>query len=735
MGGALCSAPTPPARRSGVEGEDGPAMDARRRGLDALFAPRAIAVIGASRTPNTVGNTILWNLVRHGFQGAVYPVNPKAEVVHSIRCHADVRDIEGPVDLAVVAVPSRLVETVVEAAIEKGVGAVCVVSAGFREVGGEGVARESALAARCRAAGVRLVGPNCMGVLNADPAVRMDATFARTFPRAGSVSFLSQSGAMGVTILDHAEDLGLGIRMFASLGNKADVSGNDLLAYWEHDDATRVALMYLEGFGNARRFVPLARRFTRVKPIVCVKAGRSAQGATAAASHTGALAGADVAVDALLEQTGVLRVDSVGEMFDVAQALVTQPLPAGSRTAVLTNAGGPAILATDFLVDKGLALATLSDATRTALAAVLVPEASVVNPVDMVAGADAKEYAAALPLLLADEGVDLVITIFVPPITVDPVRVARAIFEASRGATKPVLGCFMARKAVIEEIKRLDEAWFPLYDYPEGAVRAAWNLVRVRALRDDDPGEPVRVEADRDAATATLARAPRDADGWVPGADAFAVLAAYGIPSAPLSVASDVEGAVAAARAIGGPVALKLDGEAFLHKSEVGGVALSLEGDRDVRAAAARLASIAGTASPSRPWRFLVQRMAARGTELVMGVRADPVFGPLLAVGLGGIHVEVLKDVRFGLVPTTPVLARRMVERLRAFPILQGARGAEPADLDAVVDALLRLAALVEDHPEIAEVEMNPVIARPDGVEAVDVRLRIAPARSTPPAP
>jgi len=696
--------------------------------LDALFRPRSIAVIGASRTPKTIGNTILWNLVQHGFTGTVYPVNPKAEVVHSIKCFPDVRAIPDPVDLAIIAVPAAAVLEAVKACAEKGVKGLCVISAGFKEVGGDGVRAERELQAFVRAHGMRMLGPNCMGLVNRDPAYSMNATFARTFPRPGGIAFLSQSGAMGVMILDHAEDLGLGIRTFASLGNKADVSGNDLLRWWEHDPETKIALMYLEGFGNPRTFVPIARRFTRTKPLVCVKAGRTAEGSKAASSHTGSLAGPDVAVDALLEQTGTLRVDSVGEMFDVAMALATQPLPKGPRVAILTNAGGPAILATDFLVAKGLHLAPLSDATRAALKAVLVPEASVANPVDMVASAGSREYAAALPLVLADPSVDLVITIFVPPITLDPVGVAHAIFESSQGTEKPVLGCFMARDSVLDEIKRLDSAWFPLYEYPEDAVRAAWNLTRVRALRDDDLGEPVRLPVRREEAARLVADARAKGGGWLSSMDAFRLLEAYGIGAeTPRSAGTPAEVA-AAAEAFGGPVAIKLDGPAFLHKSDLGGVALDVEGAEAARATAERLAVVARDASHGRPWRFLVQRMARPGTELVLGVRTDPVFGALVAVGLGGIYVEILKDVRFGLVPLTPVLARRMLSRLKAFPILEGVRGKAGVDLDAVVDALLRLSQLVEDHPSVVEAEMNPVMARADGVQAVDVRIRVSPA-------
>jgi acetyl coenzyme A synthetase (ADP forming)-like protein len=701
--------------------------------LDALFAPRSIAVVGASRDKRSIGSTILWNLIAHGFTGKVFPVNPRADAIHSIKCHPSVGAIEDDVDLAIVVVPAAAVLGVARECAEKGVRALCVITAGFRETGPEGARAERELVAICRGSGMRLLGPNGMGVLNTDPAVSMDGTFAPSFPRPGPVAFLSQSGAMGVSILDHALDLGVGISMFASTGNKADVSGNDLLEHWRDHPAVGVVLMYLESFGNPRRFVPIARDFTRRKPIVCVKAGRTAEGARAAASHTGSLAGADVAVDALLEQTGVLRVESVSELFDVAQALSTQPLPAGRRVAILTNGGGPGILATDFVVGRGLEVAKLSEETRRALRAVLVPEASVGNPVDMVAGAGREEYAAALPILLADPGVDLVVTIFVPPVTQDPVAVARAIFEASRGAEKPVLGCFMARDAVLDEIKRLESAWFPLYVYPEDAVRAAYDLVRVRELRDDDLGRPVRFEVDRDRVEAILARALDAGGGWLPAEDAFAVLEAYGVPHARTRSATDAAEAVAAAREIGGPVAVKLDGEAFLHKSDVGGVVLDVRGDEAVRAAVARLSEAARRAAPGAPRRFAVQRMVPRGTELVAGARVDPVFGPILLVGLGGVYVEVLRDVQSALVPLTPVLARRMLSRLRAYPILLGARGGEPADVDAVVDVLLRLSQLCEDHPAVAECEMNPVVARPDGVTAADVRLRVEhPARGRP---
>lgn len=693
--------------------------------LDALFRPRSVAIVGASRQARTIGNTLVANLVGHGYAGTAFPVNPAATSVCSVKCYPDVEAIPDPVDLAVIAVPAARVAAAVEGCARKGVRGVCVISAGFREVGPAGAEAERRLAQACRQHGMRMVGPNCMGLMNAEPGVRMNATFATTFPRPGQVSFLSQSGAMGVAVLQQAEHMGLGMRMFVSLGNKADVSGNDLLTYWEQDEGTRVGLMYLEDFGNPRNFIPIARRFTRTKPLVCVKAGRTAEGGRAAASHTGALAGADAAVDALLEQTGVLRVNSVREMFGAAQALVACPLPAGPRVALLTNAGGPAILATDYLVAKGLTLATLAPATQQALREVLVPEASVKNPVDMVAAAGPQEAARSMALLEADPGVDIVLSIYVPLPTQDPLEVARALFgpESGPARRKPVLHAFLATEAVLERVKALSGARHPVYSNAEDAVLAAVHLVRARALRDDDLGSAVRVPVAGERAAARLAAAP--ASGWLKGAEALALLADYGLPVVTTRSADTPQQVEEAAAALAGPVVVKLDGEAFLHKSDVGGVAVGLSTPAAAREAAQAMALRAARHAPGAPFGWLVQRMAAPGTELVLGMSTDPVFGPLLMVGLGGVYVEVLKDVRFGLVPLTPTIAGRMLRRLKSFPLLQGARGAPPVDIAAVEQALLRLGQLVEDHPSILECDVNPLVARPGGVEVLDARVRV----------
>jgi acetyl coenzyme A synthetase (ADP forming)-like protein len=717
--------------------------------LDFVFRPQTIAVIGASRDPGSVGHQVLKNIVDSGFQGAVFPVNPKADYVHAIKCYASVRDVPDEVDLALICVPTDIVQTVAHECGEEGVKALCVITAGFREIGPAGAERERELRDYCRANGMRLVGPNCMGVMNAQADVRMDATIGPSVPRPGPVAFLSQSGAMGVSIIDHAVDLGLGISMFASIGNRADVSGNDLLAYWEHDDRTQIVLMYLESFGNPRTFIPLARRMSRKKPILCVKAGRTAEAAEAATSHTGALAGADVAVDALLEQTGVLRVNTVRELFDVAHALSSQPLPKGKRVGILTNAGGPAILAVDFLVGSGLELAQLSEKTKERLRDVLVPEASVANPVDMVAGAGSIEYQAALPLILDDPGVDMVLTIFVPPVHVDPLSVASTIIREARRASKPVFGCFMAREEVVEAMTKGQQESFPVYAYPEEAVRAMRHLVRVRALRDDDPGE-IEVFSDIDheqiADIVDTAMSPDEAASpgmdrfgapmvsapniqkrgrWLSADEVWRLMNAAGIPAVHSTMTEDIEEVVEVASSLGTPVALKLDGEAFLHKSDLGAVALGLEGEDTVRGAAVRLGNLAQKTAPDQPYRFVVQPMIKGGVEVLLGSRTDPVFGPVLMAGLGGIHVEIMKDVAFGVVPLTRPLAERMLRRLRSFPVLEGARGGEVVDLDALETVLLRLAAVVENHDEILEFEMNPLIARSSGAVAIDARIRV----------
>jgi acetyltransferase len=683
--------------------------------LDALFRPRSVAVIGASRRPGSIGAQILHNLVEGGFEGKVFPVNPHAEVLHSIKCYRSVLAIDDPLDLAIVTIPKEGVPQAIRQCARKGVRALVVITAGFKETGAQGARAEARILATVRAAGMRMVGPNCMGLQNTEPGVRLNGSFSRTFGQAGPVAFVSQSGAMGEALLAHAEHINLGVSMFVSMGNRADVSANDLLDYWDRDPGIRCILLYLESFGNPRNFVPIARRVSRTRALVTVKAGRSSQGALAASSHTGALAGADVAADALLKECGVQRVNSVEELFDVGLALSRLPLPAGKRVALLTNAGGPAILATDALVHSGLEIAPLADATRKALRRMLVPEASVQNPVDMVASATAENYGSCLRLLLRDRTVDMVLVIFVPPITRDPVGVARTVFEAARGSKKPVVGCFMGRDEILDAISReARQDWVPVYLYPESAVRALTALEERRRILARKEGRVRRFRVPLERVRRLLR------PGWLDVEARRALSQAYGIPAVPGGLARTSAEAVALAARVGYPVVLKISATGVVHKSDVGGVVLDLRDEGSVRATFAKL--MRGGAEGVN-----VQKMLRGGREVVIGFAADPSYGPVLMFGLGGTYVEVLKDVSFALCPVSDVRARELIREIKGWPILAGVRGQPGIDEDALVELIQRISQLALDNPRISELEINPLLCFPDGVVAVDLRARVGP--------
>lgn len=686
----------------------------RPTGLDALFCPRSVAVIGASRRPGTIGYEVLHNLIAGGFVGKVFPVNPHADVLHSVKCYRAVTAIEDPVDLAVVVVPKDAVPAALEQCAKKRVGAVIVITAGFKETGVVGAQAEARILRTARKVGMRLVGPNCMGVQNANLDVRLNATFGRTFPKPGPVAFVSQSGAMGEALLAHADHINLGVSMFVSMGNRADVSANDLLEYWGADPAIRCVLLYLESFGNPRNFVPTARRVSRQKALVTVKAGRSSAGALAASSHTGALAGADVAADALLKDCGVQRVDSVEELFDVGLALSKLGLPSGRRVAVLTNAGGPAILATDALVRWGLEMAALEETTRAALREILVPEASVRNPVDMVAGANAENYRRSLQLLLRDATVDMVLVIFVPPITHDPILVARTVFEVAKGSKKPVVGCFMSRDEVMRAIAtEAQQDWVPVYLYPESAVRALAALDERRRILARPEGRVKRRRVDIDEVRAFLS------PGWLGVEARRALSAAYGLEVVPGGLARSQNEAVAIAKRVGYPVVMKMSVPDVTHKSDVGGVLLDLADDASVRKAFTRLMSAQAEG-------VNVQKMLKGGHEVVVGFHADPQYGPILMFGLGGVYVEVLKDVSFALCPVSDVRAKELVREIKGWPILAGIRGRAGIDEHALVETIQRIAQIAVDLPEIQELEINPLIVSPSGACAVDMRARVS---------
>lgn len=698
-------------------------IGARTQGLDGLFRPRSVAVIGASRRPGSIGRQIVSNLIAGGFQGPVYPVNPKAEVVLSVPAYASIKAIPGPVDLAVIVVPPEAVLSVAEACGKKGVKGLVVITAGFREIGGEGIAREEKLRAIADRHGMRVIGPNCMGIVNTQPEFACNASFSAAQPLAGSVAMVSQSGALGEAILADAAQAGLGVAMFASVGNRVDVTAADLVAYWGDDDQVKVILLYLETVGEPQEFVQVARAVSRKKPIIAVKSGRSDAGAMAASSHTGSIAGADVAADTLLQQCGVLRVDNFRDMFALAQALLRQPPPRGGRMAVVTNAGGPGILATDAIVGLGMTMSALSPATAKALRKTLPPEASVHNPIDLIASADAARYRDTLRVVGKDPGIDGLVVLFVSPIMIDAAAVAQAIVDETRGLQKPVLACVMGRQRGDEALQILQQAGIPVFRYPEDAAMTLRLMWRRWRWLDRRPVKvpPLRVDK---AAAARLLR-QHAGGGWLPAAVAEAVLSAYGIPFAPSRRVRSAGEAVAAAHKLGFPVVVKAEGAGLLHKSEHRAVRTGLRSGDEVFAAAQDLLE---RLSPKFGDVVLqVQAHAEGHREVLIGMTRDPRYGPLYAAGLGGVQVEVLRDVAVRVGPLDGRDPEEMFGNLKGAALLGPFRGAPAADVPAAVDALLRLQKLVEDWPQILEVEVNPFILASAGRRsaAVDARLRV----------
>jgi acetyl coenzyme A synthetase (ADP forming)-like protein len=698
------------------------------RPLDALFRPRSIAVVGASRRRGSIAGEVFHNLLQRGFPGPIYPVNPAARAVQSVHAYASIEDIPDQVDLAVIVVPTREVLAVVQSCARAGVRGLVVITAGFAELGAEGKALQDQMVTIVRERGMKMLGPNCLGLLDTDPAIQLDATFSPTWPPGGPVSIASQSGAVGLALLDSARELGIGIRQFASTGNKADVSGNDLLEHWEDDPATRVILLYLESFGNPRRFVEIARRVSRKKPIIVVKSGRTAAGARAASSHTGALAGMDIAVDALLGQAGVIRTDTMEELFDLAMLLANQPVPAGDRVAILTNAGGPGIMAADACEGRRLVLAELSPHSRESLRGFLPNAASVANPIDMLASAPGESYERALRILLADDQVDSVLALFVPPLVTDAMQVAEAIRRVAQDAKKPVIACLIGAHGIPAAKQALRDAHVPAYTFPEGAVHALARAVAYgRWLK-----RPAGTIPAPDAAAAEKARRVlADREGWLPPPQSRELLAAYGFRVARSEQVQGGEEAARVAESIGFPVALKLVSREVIHKTEVGGVVLGLASADDVRRAYATMkARVAGAGFQMEG--AIVQEMVTGGVEAYVGMTRTPGFGALVGFGIGGIQVELWRDVVFRVHPLTDVDAHEMLDQIRGRALLDGFRGAPPADRAALAEAIVRIDQLVADHDEIEEIDLNPLVALPPGkgVVVIDARIRVVRHRA-----
>ncbi|MEY3019708.1 MAG: hypothetical protein RLZZ272_692 [Actinomycetota bacterium] len=715
--------------------------EAATAALTRFLKPRSVAVVGASRDPRAIGGLVLANLVAGGFHGELVAINPNATEVQGRPAHPSLSECPIVPDLVLVCVPAPLVADVVDEAGRLGVRAVCVISAGFAEVGEEGRARQEELMARARQHGLRIIGPNCMGLLNGTDAVRLNGTFSTTFPGAGRVSMSSQSGALGLAVLEHVDAIGLGISTFVSIGNKADVSTNDLLLYWEDDPDTDVILAYLESFGNPRAFARIARRISRSKPIVVVKSGRTGAGARAASSHTAAMSSGDTATQALFDQAGVIRTDTLEELFDVATLLSSQGLPRGRKIAVLTNAGGPGILAADALESNGLEVPRLSERTIAELAAFLPAEAGISNPVDMIASASPESYGRAMRVLAAAAEVDALFVIFIPTGTSDTDAVAEAIAAASQDlAGVPVVSVFMSSRG--QRPAALARAGIPTFEFPEAAARAMGRVAEHAAWRRRPLGDVVepagvdhaegrRLVDVRMAEPATLAGG---AEGrWLTTEEALELLAAYGVPMARSRIVTTPDEGAAVQRDWSVPVAVKV--AAAIHKADVGALRLGLASGAAVAEAIAEIASnLAAADLAEHAGSYVVQEMIGDGIEMVVGVRHDPSFGPIVVTGAGGTLVELLRDVSVRITPLTDVDVRDMLEGLRMAPLLRGYRGSPPADVAALTDLLHRVSAMVEDLPEIAELDLNPVFVRPNGqgVVAVDVRLRLAPPPRAP---
>ncbi len=700
------------------------------RNLDGLFLPQSIAVVGASRNTAAVGHTLFRNLLVGEYAGVLYPVNHKAKSILGVRCYPTLKSIGEPVDMAVIVVPSQFVIGLLEECAECRIRNVIVISAGFKEVGGAGVELEKKLVQIARANNINVVGPNCLGISNTDPAISMNASFARGMPIPGNIGFLTQSGAMGCAVLDYAKGAGIGFSKFISFGNKADVSEVDFLAALGKDPLTHVILMYVEDLSDGPSFMKVAQEITHgpnAKPILAIKTGRTPQGAAAAASHTGSLAGSDEVYEAIFNQSGVLRVETIADLFHYALAFPNQPMPQGRRVCIVTNAGGPGIMATDACVRYGLQIPRLRDYTEKSLRNQLPATASVKNPVDVIGDAKHDRYQAALDAVCADENVDAVVVIVTPQNVTDVVEIAEVIVEAAGFSRKPLCACFIGMVDVTPGVNILRAHNVPHYTFPEDAMRAMAARCRFAEWARSPLPEIKTFEVDRQTVQNVFDTERKAGRHRIIEVRALEVLRAYGFPTAPFHLAPTADEAVKAAAEMGYPVVLKIAAPTVLHKTDVGGVRINLGSEEAVRKAfdeiMANVKSRVG--ANTEIWGVLVQKMLPKAKEVILGVTRDEKFGPLIMFGLGGIYTEALRDVSFRLAPLRPNVANEMIHSIRSYRLLEGVRGERPSDLGAVADCLLRLSQLVTDWPEIQELDINPlmVFSHGEGAAAADARI------------
>ncbi len=697
--------------------------------IKAIMDPKSVAVVGATNRPNSVGLAVFHNILRGGYKGVLYPVNPKARSIQSVRAYPALKDIPDEVDLAVLIVPAEMVHSIVEEAAEKGIKGVVIITAGFKEVGGRGVELERQLKQTVDSHNISMIGPNCLGIINTSAATSLNASFATKMPRPGNIAFISQSGALCTAVLDYADGRNIGFSKFISFGNKADVNEIDLLRYLKDDPETDVILMYLEDISNGREFIDAAREITwgARKPMLALKSGRSAEGAKAAASHTGSLAGSDSAYDAIFMQSGIQRVEGITELFHYAIGFSRQPIPKGNKIAIVTNAGGPGIMATDAAVRYNLTLATLAEETKDELRKHLPPTANINNPVDIIGDAPPERYEAAIRQVLLDQNVDGAIVILSPQAMTDPLETAELVPRVIKGIDKPVLCSFMGIVDVSEGVRFLEAHNIPNYVFPEASVRAMSAMLRFGDLLRLERRKVRRVAANRDAVIDIIERRLKDADEhYSPEHEANELLQSYGFPILPQRLVTQPEEIGEAADSVGFPVVMKIISPDIIHKFDAGGVKLKIESLDQARQAYDEIIANARKYNPKAHIKgVLMEKMSKPGIEVILGASRDPKFGPICMFGLGGTFVEALKDVTFRLAPMWEISAEIMIESIKAYRVLQGMRGNPPSDIEAIKDCILRLSQMVSDHPEIAELDINPLIVYPEGEGCVVADSRI----------
>ena len=696
--------------------------------LDKIMKPKSIAVVGASTKEHTIGSDIMKRLQEYKFNGKIYPVNPKGGIIEGLQAYQTVNDIPGEVDLAIIVVNAKFVLGTIDQCHEKGIKGLCIITAGFKETGKEGAELEKQLLEKVREYGMRCVGPNCLGVVNTHPDIRMDGCFAESLPERGNIGFVSQSGALGGGILNILKDLNLGFAQFISIGNQADVNAETALEYWENEDDVEQILLYMESIQNPSNFRNLASRISKKKPVLALKAGRSAAGASAASSHTGSLAGADKAANALLQQSGVIREYSLKNLFATAKVFANCPIPKGDRVAIITNSGGPGIMATDAVCEYGMQMAKITDATKEKLRSFLPSAASVKNPIDMIASAPIEHYKQTLETVIADENVDMIIVIYLPFLGLKDIDVAKAVMEIkAEHPEKPVIGVFMTKSEFFSQLSDMDVN-VPFFMYAEEAADGLNRLNQQRLWMERPEGKIPVYDVDTERAKKIIRQALSEDRAQLTTRESIDVLDAYGIRVCKSGFATTEEEAITIGNSIGYPVVMKMTSKTTSHKTDVGGVRVNIQSEEQLRAEYRDLISkltekglIDGLEG------VIIQEMVKGNREMVCGIATDPQYGPMMMFGLGGVFIEVMKDVTFRIAPLTDVDAKEMIKSVKAYKLLEGARGTTPAQMEQIEETLLRLSQLVHDFNFIDELDINPLLISEKTGEgiAVDGRIKV----------